>query len=410
MRKLLSALCCLVLLAGCAAGAANTGGAEQMQSAEDAFSFSVLGERQADARDGFKRFVWVSYLDLKDILCADADGFRANVAEMCDRLASIGATGVFLQVRAYGDAIYPSALFPDAGQTVYADYSADIDYLAVFCEQLHGRGIEVHAWINPYRLYAAQEGPYADFIEALRARDPLAVVDDGDSRSLNPGSETARALILDGVREVLDGYDVDGIHFDDYFYPTAEEAFDAHTYAAFLAGGGTMSLEDFRRASVSRLIEDVFAAVHEKGKGQTFGVSPDANIDRDYARHFANVELWCGSGGYVDYICPQIYFGFENESMPFSATLARWAGVCTNCGLIAGLSFYKAGAEDPFAGTGSAEWQRNFDIIARQYAECRAESACKGVALYRYASLFSPPKQTATYAGLELYNLRKEIG
>ncbi len=400
--KLLCLLCAVLLLGGCAAPPAETAEPEP-GGAQDPLSFELLGERTAE-NDDFKRYVWVSYLDLRDILCADGAVFASRVDTMCDN------TGVFLQVRAFGDAIYPSSLFPHAGTTVYEDFSADVDYLSVFCEKLHARGMEVHAWVNPYRLSASEDEEYVRFVGALREKDVLCVVEHDGALSLNPGNETARALVVDGVRELLDAHDVDGVHFDDYFYPTTEESYDENTYAAFLEGGGMMSLDDFRRAAVSTLIADVYAAVKEKDATLVFGVSPDANIKRDYAVHYANVALWCQSEGYVDYICPQIYFGFENESLPFSQTLRQWAELCGTCELLCGLSFYKAGKEDIYAGTGSAEWQQNFDVIARQYADCRSLDACKGAALYRYASVYSPPEETASYAGLELYNLQKEIG
>ncbi|MEA4912607.1 MAG: family 10 glycosylhydrolase [Oscillospiraceae bacterium] len=411
MKKLIAVTLCAACLCSCSLFPGTQDAASSTQSGEDGFGFALLGEKQAEtqASETFKRCVWVSYLDLQQILSDDAAQLQTNIAAMCDNLQKINATDVFLQVRAFGDSLYPSALFPNAGRTVYSVYNADIDYLSAFCAQLHERNIAVHAWVNPYRLSAAGDEEYARFVDAIKEKDRLAVIEYEDTRTLNPANKTAQELILSGVRELLDNYDVDGIHFDDYFYPTTDAAYDENTYAAFLADGGTMSLEDFRRTAVSELLAAVWAAVREKNEALLFGVSPDANIDRDYSSHYANVALWCGSEGYVDYVSPQIYFGFENESMPFAATLSQWESICTACDLIPGLSFYKAGTEDLFAGTGSVEWQQNFDIIAGQYAQCRASDKCKGISLYRYNSLFLPAQETASYAGLELYNLQKEI-
>ena len=398
---------------------------------EDSFSETVLGEREAEqttpesteasgkgenenkpevnTQSGFRRFVWISYLDLTGVINEDKAVFLKNVETMADNLETLKTTDVFLQVRAFGDAIYPSKLFVSAGETTYSSYSADIDYLKLIIERFHERGVRVHAWLNPYRLKVTDNDAVARFCEGLSAQDSLAVIEYENTLTLNPANDTAKKLILDGVKEILDGYEVDSVHFDDYFYPTSDTEYDAFTYAAFLEEGGMMALSDFRRDAVSRLVSDVYEAVKAKDKALKFGISPDASITRNFPSHYANVQLWCGTAGYVDYICPQIYFGFENEFLPFSATLNEWAGICGECDLIAGLSFYKAGSEDIYAGSGAEEWTKSFDIIARQYSESAGNNICKGIALYRYDSIFKPAEETASYASVELYNLLKVI-
>src|SRR5699024_8896237 len=105
----------------------------------------------------------------------------------------------------------------------------------------------------------------------------------------------------------------------------------------------------------------VYAKVKEVRPQAVFGISPDASIDRDVTRHYIDVRKICAEEGYVDYICPQIYFGYENETMPYLQTLTEWSMLCTSCDLIAGLSFYKSGTVDEYAGSGQNEWLENSD-------------------------------------------------
>ncbi len=402
---------------------------EALPNGEDSLSSSVLGEREANQTvvntnvneetelasvnnentEQFKRYVWISYLDLADIISDDKVTFLKNADEMAMNLESLKITDVFLQVRQFGDAIYPSEFFISAGNTVYSNYSEDIDYLLLLLERFHKSGIRVHAWINPYRLKAGENESVSSFTEALIEKDVLSVVEFEDSLTLNPASEETKSLVVNGVKEILNNYDVDGVHFDDYFYPTSAEEYDAYTYAKFLENGGMMSLSDFRRDNVSRLISEVYETVKAKDEEIEFGISPDASIERDFSSHYANVQLWCNTKGYIDYICPQIYFGYENEYLPFSPTLKEWSELCETCDLIVGLSFYKAGTEDIYAGNGKEEWTKSFDIISRQYKESKEIINCKGIALYRYNSIFKPDVETASYASVEMYNLIKVI-
>lgn len=400
-----------------------------MPSGEDSLSSSVLGEKVAEQTvnitpkepatevlaqnevksEEFRRFIWISYLDLADIITSDKTEFIKNIDQMAQNLEKLKVTDVFLQVRQFGDAIYPSNYFVSAGNTVYSSYNNDIDYLQLILERLHKDGVRVHAWINPYRLKANGNEVITDFTAALTDKDVLSVVEYEDTLTLNPASEEVKKLVISGVEELLSGYDIDGIHFDDYFYPTTAEGYDENTYARFLENGGMMSLSDFRRDNVSRLVSDVYEKVKAKDESIEFGISPDASIERDFNSHYANVELWCNTKGYIDYICPQIYFGFENEYLPFSSTLNEWSSLCGSCDLIVGLSFYKTGGEDIYAGSGSGEWTKSFDIISRQYSECTEISNCKGAALYRYNSIFEPSEETASFASVEMYNLIKVI-
>lgn len=408
----LTALCltlCL-LLAGC--GKEETAQAGD-GSGEDALSRQVfaakpLAEAQGKLPEGFRIAVWVSYLDLADVVDADGDAYQKKLEAMFDDLASIGTTDVFFQLRAFGESLTDSAVL-GTRNGLYASFNASVDYAGLAVAAAHARNMRIHAWFNPYRLGGA-DNTGADALAArLAAQDPYAILTFEGNRYLNPTSAAVQALDTAYANELLDACAFDGVHFDDYFYPTDDAAFDADAYAAYTAAGGALALGDWRRAGVSALAAQVYAAVKAHGQDKEFGVSPDASVDRDENRHFADVRLWGSAQGYVDYLCPQIYFGYENQSMPFAQTLAAWSSLCTTCKLMAGLGFYKAGANDAYAGTGAAEWQNAGDIIAREMVDAGKVANCTGAALFRCDSIFHPNAEVQAVAALELYHLRQVL-
>jgi uncharacterized lipoprotein YddW (UPF0748 family) len=394
---------CSMLLGSCGVLSGGDGAAGMGQ---DMFSGDALIYRR-EARGDFMRAVWVSYLDIQPMMSRDRQSFAESVEVMLDNMQSISITDIFFQVRAFGDSIYPSAVFPSAGETIY-DMSGGFDYLKLVVDAAHSRGIKLHAWINPYRLRSVEGGEYGNFLEGLLAMDENCVTQTENGISLNPASGVAQKLVIDGVRELLN-YNIDGIHLDDYFYPATAEEFDAVYYAQYAASGGEMPLDEWRRANVTALIEGIYAAVKAAGPGIQLGIAPDASIERNMRQHYLDVELFCKDGGYLDYICPQIYFGYENQTMPFLETVSMWMEYSPACRVVVGLSFYKAGTEDKNAGSGSGEWLENHDIISRQYLDTLRIENCGGVAFFRYGSIFAPDDETEAMAGLELRNLRQVI-
>ncbi|MDO4566850.1 MAG: family 10 glycosylhydrolase [Oscillospiraceae bacterium] len=400
--SLIAALLCALALAACtlAEEDGKPGGGQ------DNFTSQLgLKEKEESApRENFKRAVWVSYIELAELLSADEARFSNNLDEMFYNLETIKTTDIFLQVRAFGEALYSSELFPSAS-LLYSDYSEDINYLERIVSEAHERGMRLHAWINPYRL-----GEYPELIEALKNLDRESVISLESGSFIDPASEALREAIIGDISALCNNYEVDGVQFDDYFYPFAEEETDAARYESYLASGGELALEGWRRENVTALISGVYAAVHVAGEDMVFGVSPDASIERNMTRHYADVEKWCSGEGFIDYICPQIYYGYENETRPFNEAVEEWKELSASCELIVGLSPYKAGRQDAYAGSGSSEWLESFDIISRQYSDASKDEAVAGVAFFRYGSLFSPEESVEAFASLELYALQKAVG
>jgi len=305
-------------------------------------------------------------------------------------------------VRPFGDALYRSEHFP--ASYLFTGTEGEIgsqpyDALEIMVAEAHKRGLKIEAWINPYRVYTTSRELSGDnpAREMLETGD--AVRYDGGVY-YDPGSPAARELIVNGVREIVEGYDVDGIHFDDYFYPpNAPATFDAETYES---SGTDKTLADWRREQVDILVKEVYAAV---GSGKVFGISPSGNNSNNYNAMYCNVERWLTNPGYVDYICPQVYFGFNNSVKPYASTVDEFDGMITQSGvkLYVGLAAYKIGD----AQQGGSEWVNNTDMMARQVEYARGASRYGGFALYRYDSLFHPGGGVAAAVKEEIANLEE---
>lgn len=343
--------------------------------------------------------VWISYMEFgKMIKDKDVAEYQATVTDCLENIKSLGLNTVILHVRSHCDAFYESEYFPWSYQVAGEQgKGVAFDPLKEFIALAHPMGIAVHAWINPYRVTSGSSG-----LDSVAVNNPAiglsaeeqAVVSLETGVYLNPASESVRTLIINGVRELIENYEIDGIHFDDYFYPTTDESFDNLYYKKYLDAADSsikLSLDAWRRMQTNLMVSGVYTAVKSSGRNVCFGISPQASISRNYDSLYADVQEWAG-GGYCDYICPQIYFGFEYplEGYDFSSLAEAWKEITSNeVELVFGLAPYKSGTTDQ----GSDEWIRNTDILKRQ---CEyAKKLAAGVCFYSYGSLFSDKETCA---------------
>ncbi|MBE6764136.1 MAG: hypothetical protein E7553_07315 [Ruminococcaceae bacterium] len=322
------------------------------------------------------RAVWIPYMEMEGLLASDdpAAAVRACVRDCAAR----GINTLYLHVRANSDAYYPSSVYPQTASTE----ASGIDPLAVALEEAHRLGLSLHAWINPYRI--------GKDVTNARSQDVFCYE---ERWYYVPTAQSTHDLVVSGVRELTERYDIDGVQFDDYFYPVgavedaAPSPFEQETFAAYQAAGGALTVADWRRAAVSRLIGAVYAVCHNRD-GCVFGVSPAADRQTVKERMYADTALWASTKGYVDYLCPQLYFGFEHETSPFLQELSDWSALRRHASvsLIAGLALYKTGLrDDPYAGSGNGEWATGGDLIARQFRLVQA-AGWQGAALYSHLS------------------------
>jgi len=357
------------------------------------------------------RAVWISYLDFASLLENQSrSSFESNMNSAFRRIYNMGLNTVYVQVRPFGDALYESDIFPYSHvMTGTEGEGLGYDPLEIMVDLAHDYGLRIEAWINPYRVRAiGSSEPVTSSnpaIKSVRSGNGMAIQYDG-GLFYNPASEKARELITDGVVEIIKNYAVDGIHFDDYFYPTTDKVFDKSYYNSYLSSGGSLSQADWRRDNVNKLIKMVYNAVKQADSSVTFGISPQARDDINYDGQFADTEKWL-QNGWVDYICPQIYYGFDNDTAPYEQTLDYWHKLAKkyDTDLLVGLAVYKCGTVDSWAGGGKNEWVNRTDIISRMVEEARDRSSYGGFALYRYDSLFNPAAAQSGYIAKEKANL-----
>lgn len=350
LAALCAALC--LALAGCAPAAAPGSSAPLPGSSADVQPAPAASAKPAGEE---YRAVWISYLEWQSADFSSEDAFRAQMGSWFDQYAAMGLNTVLAQVRPFGDALYPSAIFPWSSVcTGTQGLDPGFDPLAVLVEEAHARGLRLEAWLNPYRLALNDTVPGAFSADNLATVHPEWVKQAAGGQYLDPSRQDVRDCIAAGVQEILDGYAVDGIHLDDYFYPTTDEAFDAAEYAA---AGTDLSLEDWRRENVNALVRQLYQLVHTGGRtagAVPLGISPQGNNDNNYAQQYSDAALWLSTPGYIDYAMPQVYWGYGyttgsgSTRFAFENITAEWLALPRAAGvaLYFGLGAYRIGDGD----------------------------------------------------------------
>ncbi len=327
MKKLFKKILAAALAGALLLGASNAAG------------LNMVRAEAATAPAGLKG-VWFSFLDWQLYLRGkDQGGFDAAFSQVCDVTASHGLNAIFLHVRSHNDAVYPSGIYPWSTQMLNGA-NPGFDPLADAVQIAHSKGLQIHAWINPYGF---RNGAIAE------------------------GAQLATtANVVSGVQEIVSNYAVDGIHFDDYFPPLG-------------------------KGEVNSMVSQVHTVCANSGK--VFGISPQGNLSNLRASS-ADVDTWLSSGGYVDYLAPQLYwsdnYGAAGTVTMFSDRLGQFKAIDTaGIPLYVGLAAYKAGqpiASDP-------GWSRSSTNLASQRDKA-AGAGYSGYILYRYNTLTSPAAAT----------------
>jgi len=336
--------------------------------------------------------VWVPYMSLSTAEHTQA-AFEENFKKIADSAREKGINALFVHVRPFCDALYPSKLYPWS-HILTGEQGKDpgFDQLAFMVEYAHSQGMEFHAWLNPLRVKTPEtpaelgaENPYT----LLGEESPYYFMEYGGGIYLDPAYPYVRGMIADGAAEIVENYEVDGIHFDDYFYPSEEEELDREAYDMYTQSvEEQLPLLEWRQANVSAMVQEVYEKVKKANPKAVFGISPQGNLEND-KNMGADVKAWCAVPGYLDYICPQLYYSFENPALGYSQALEEWTSLTRHDGLklYAGLALYKAGSD-----ADSGTWQLSGDIIKRQIEEAKA-AQCSGILLY--SSDYLDTEQTA---------------
>lgn len=347
------------------------------------------------------RGVWISYIELSMEKESDKseEAFRKKFDKIAENSKGYGLNTLIVQVRPYGDALYKSEYYPWSHiLTGTQGKNPGYDPLKIMCEISRKYGIQIHAWINPYRVTLNETpGELSDDNPYVRNKNIGLTTDSGII--LDPSNKKARELITKGVVEIVKNYDIDGIQFDDYFYPEDIGDCDSKSYESYISEVGeknSMNLDNWRLANVNMLICETYRAIHSEINDVVFGISPQGNIDNN-KKLYADVKSWCNCRGFVDYICPQIYFSTENPALTFEDALESWSTLDydENVKLYVGLAGYKAGTDDD-----EGTWAESDSILADEYRILKSNEKAEGFMIYSYNSLISDDSRE------EMQNLR----
>jgi len=347
------------------------------------------GGNGTEGNDGKLKGAWVSTVYNIDWPSASSYGKseiqKQEFNDLLNRLQDMGLNAVFVQVRPAADALYPSALVPWSKYlTGVQGKDPGYDPLAFMIEETHRRGMEFHAWFNPFR--AAVDNKLDTLASNHVAKlHPDWIVLSGGKPYINPGLPEARQHIIDTILEVVSGYAVDGVHLDDYFYPSSGAFPDSGAYATYNSAG--LSLGDWRRDNINQFVRQLGESIHALKPNVSFGISPFGvwrNSATDptgsdtkagvtaYDNMYADVRTWIKQG-WIDYVNPQIYWSMAFSAARYDKLVDWWVQEVRGTGvdLYIGHAAYKLG-------TAEAAWQSAQEIINQltynqQYAEVKGD-------------------------------------
>ena len=342
------------------------------------------------------RAIYFSYIELDDYIKDKDDNMqKENIKKILDNVNNSNFNRIILHVRPFSDSIYESSFYPISNSILNnLEEVPKYDILNYFITEAHSRNIKVDAWINPYRISNSKEISLLSNNSIYYKFSDSKVTEKGIY--LNPANKDVQKLIVDGVEEIVKKYDIDGIHFDDYFYPDKE--IDLDSYSEYTKNGGKKNIDEYRLDNVKQLIKNVYSKIKSINKKILFGIAPEGNIDNCYNNSYLDVKEILSNDDYVDYIMPQIYFGFNNETRPYIKTLNEWNNMIKNnkIKLIPALAIYKSGKIDKYALSGKNEWINNSNIIKNEIIDARKVSNYKGFSLFSYNYLFNNDYQNET--------------
>lgn len=323
--------------------------------------FSHAGASHASAAS-VTRGMWLSCFEYEEagLYNQSEAGFKKSCKTIFKTLKKYGFNTIYFHVRPFDDSIYPDSSFKWCKWL--SDEPLDYDALQILINTAHNYDISFHAWINPYRITT--------------------------EKIYDPASDSTTDHIISGVKEIIENYDVDGIHFDDYFYPSVSPGKQFYDVP-----------EDERMEHVNNMVSKVYSTIKNYDPDIIFGISPAGNVE--YAESIGcDLDTWLTEDGYVDYIAPQIYWSDDYMSGKKSKTLftdrfEQWADIgLGNIPVYPGLALYRGGMKSNV----DRGWKKRTDNIAKQVKLCDFYD-CNGYIFFSYTYLFTPggKKELASY-------------
>ena len=329
------------------------------------------------------RYVFISYIDYSYLKGKDENILKEEINKMVLNIKENNFNGIILQVRAFSDAIYYSKIFSPSLYIVNNENDKlKLDMLDYFIKLSHENNIKLIAWINPYRIRSNNDISSISGNNIVNKYLNTSSVEIKNGIYFNPAKDEVLDLIIKGVLEIVKNYDV-----------YASKTCDLKDYELYKTQGGTNSLEDFRRDNINKLIRKTYEKIKEVNSDVLFGISPSGNMNNNYNAEYLDINYLI-ENKIVDFIMPQIYYGFDNTNLPFVNTVNSWSNLVkdTNIKFYVALALYKSGLEDKYAKTGINEWINNNDIISKQIIVSRNTYNYEGFSIFRYDYLFNSKK------------------
>lgn len=372
------------------------------------------------------RGIWFSYLDWMNLIKNSLNNgkverikYTQNVEKICSNLKSIGINNLYLCVRAFGDAFYPSSVAYKSKFLQNLNFD-EFDPLKLYLEIAKTYGLKIHGWINPMRVFKKDDADNIpeNFLIKRWLNDNIRKnyylgLNNNECWVLNPCNPEVVDHLTAVLDELLERYDFDGIHFDDYFYPSdiKNTNYDIEYFNKIKPN---CDIETFRFNGVSNLVKKFYDKCHEtkkNGKSIVFGIAiiGNAGVNRSMFVDFRN---WI-KNGYVDYLMPEIYYGFTNKYMSFNKCVDEWNSILNelkdssvNLNFFVGMAAYKLGQQqqkeiDPC-------WLQVGNILSAQEQFCRNNFPnYGGYCLFDYKSIFDEKGEIKSMVSSEIENLNK---
>ncbi|MEO8769773.1 MAG: family 10 glycosylhydrolase [Ferruginibacter sp.] len=361
-----------------------------------AFLFlNILVQVNASAQKIIKpefRAVWIATVDNIDWPehpTTNSEELKASFIRLLDMHKRNGINALVVQIRPATDAFYPSPFEPWSQWLTGVQGQPPVPYfdpLEFMVTEAHKRGMEFHAWMNPYR---AVFNIRSSSITATHITNihPEWFITYGDKRYFDPGNKEVQAYVTAVVKDVVSRYAVDAIHFDDYFYPYPIGGKEFPDQASFVKYGNGLSKEDWRRSNTDSIIEALSKTIRQENKNCQFGISPFGvwrNADKDpegsntkagptnYDVLYADILLWLKKG-WIDYVAPQLYWEFGHPAAPYEVLVDWWSKHTYGKNCYIGLGCYRANT--------NAAW-RDKTQLPRQIQKVRNTPNVQGMIFY----------------------------
>ncbi|MCL2013877.1 MAG: family 10 glycosylhydrolase [Oscillospiraceae bacterium] len=360
--------------------------------------------------------VWFSYLDWSNCLTKkNENNFAAAFSKVLSGVEKLGANTMIVHFSAFNDAFYPSDIAPWSGY-VSGTLAKDpgFDPAEIIVSMAAARNIDIHAWINPMRTLTDSE--YKSIPDKYRIKQWYSdetlrykyMIKTAGKWILNPTNPEVRRHIADLAAEIVSKYAVAAVHIDDYFYPSGITSEDEKYYDEINPGS---NIEKWRRDGTSKMIMQINAAVKAARSDTLFGVSPAGNIDYNYNTMYVDFKYLLSVKNTMDYVAPQIYYGFENNTQPFAECSENWSNLVNSpVRLYIGLACHKIGTKrDKYAGSGKYEWRNVYksenNMLKRMIENARELPGYGGILFFDYKSLLTPSGNFKSRAKNEINNI-----